>query len=82
MKMGFLLVCVPVSLSQWEIPEHKRDRRRVMNRSLLWMLVAVMMIVVTPAFAGVAIQMWKCEMGDGATEEQVMDAARKWLEKT
>ena len=50
-----------------------------MNRSMLWMPVAVMMITVAPSFAGVATQMWKCELGDGATEEQVMEGARKWL---
>jgi len=44
------------------------------------MLVAVMMIAVAPAFAGGrATQMWRCELHDDATEEQVAKAAQKWL---
>jgi len=50
-----------------------------MNRSLLWMPVAVMMIAVSSAFAGEATQMWRCELDDDATEEQVIEAAQKWL---
>ncbi len=50
-----------------------------MVRSLLWMLVAVMMIAVAPSFAGEATQMWRCELDDDATEEQVMEGAQKWL---
>ena len=38
-----------------------------MNRKMLWMLVAVMMIAVAPAFAGgKATQMWRCELDDDA----------------
>jgi hypothetical protein len=44
------------------------------------MTVAVMMIAVAPAFAGgKATQMWKCELHDDATEDQVMKGAQKWL---
>jgi G:T-mismatch repair DNA endonuclease (very short patch repair protein) len=51
-----------------------------MNRILRWMTVAVMMIAVAPAFAGgKATQMWRCELHDDATEEQVVEAAEKWL---
>ena len=50
-----------------------------MKRSLLWMPVALMMITVAPSFAGVATQMWRYELDDDATEEQVMEGARKWL---
>ena len=51
-----------------------------MNRILIAMLVAVMMIAVSPAFAGnKATQMWRCELDDDATEEQVMEGAQKWL---
>ena len=51
-----------------------------MNRSLVLLLAAVMMIAVAPAFAGgKATQMWRCELDDDATEEQVVEAAQKWL---
>jgi len=69
-----------------KVAEHKEQiRRRVMNRTL-WMLVAVMMTAVAtacvgaPAFAdGKATQMWRCELGDDTTEDQVEEAAQKWL---
>jgi G:T-mismatch repair DNA endonuclease (very short patch repair protein) len=51
-----------------------------MNRSLPYMLVVVMIIAVAPAFAGgKATQMWRCELDDDATEEQVVKAAQEWL---
>jgi hypothetical protein len=50
------------------------------------MTVAVMMIAVAPAFVGApafaggkATQMWRCELDDDTTEEQVKAAAQKWL---
>ena len=44
------------------------------------MTVAVMAIAVSPAFAGgKATQMWRCELQDDATEDQVVAAAEKWL---
>ena len=52
----------------------------VMSRFLPCILAAVMMIAVAPAFAGgKATQMWRCELDDDATEEQVVKAAQKWL---
>ena len=43
-------------------------------------LVVFMLVMFTaPAFAGMPMQMWKCEMEDEATEEAVMAAAEKWL---
>jgi G:T-mismatch repair DNA endonuclease (very short patch repair protein) len=50
-----------------------------MNRNLVWMLVAVMMMTVAPAIAAEATQMWRCELDDDATEDQVVEAAHKWL---
>jgi hypothetical protein len=32
-----------------------------------------------PAAAGKATQMWRCELDDDATEDQVVEAAEKWL---
>ena len=44
------------------------------------MLVFMMMFVAAPAFSGgVATQMWKCELADDATEEEVKAAAQEWL---
>jgi len=50
-----------------------------LNRILPRVLATVMMIAVAPAFAGEALQVWKCELDDDATEEQVMEAAETWL---
>jgi hypothetical protein len=50
-----------------------------MNTILRLMLVAMLIIVATPAFSGEATQMWKCEMDDDATEAQVTKAAQDWL---
>lgn len=44
------------------------------------MIVLVMLFVVVPGFAGEATQMWRCEMDDGVTEQQVRDMAGEWLE--
>jgi hypothetical protein len=44
------------------------------------MLVAVLMFGVAPAYSGDAVQMWKCELDDDASEAQVKAMAQKWLE--
>ena len=51
-----------------------------MKNVLLMVLVSVMLVAATPAVAGTASQMWKCEMDDGVTEEEVMTGAKSWLE--
>ena len=43
------------------------------------MLVSMLMIGATPAFSGVATQMWKCEMDDDTSEEEVNAMAQAWL---
>ncbi len=41
---------------------------------------SMLMIVAAPAFSGgVAMQMWKCEMDDDASEQDVKDRAAEWL---
>lgn len=51
-----------------------------MGRFLSCILGAMMLIAITPAFAGgAATQMWRCELDDDATEEQVLASAQKWL---
>ncbi len=43
------------------------------------MLVSVLMMVAAPAYAAEATQMWKCEMEDDVTEQEVTDMAQAWL---
>jgi hypothetical protein len=43
------------------------------------MLVFMMIIVAAPAYAAEATQMWKCEMHDDTTEEEVIAMAREWV---
>jgi hypothetical protein len=43
------------------------------------MLVLVALFVAAPGFAGDAVQMWKCEMVDDTTEEQIEAHAAQWL---
>ena len=40
----------------------------------------MLMIAAAPAYSGgVAMQMWKCEMDDDASEQDVKDRAAEWL---
>ena len=50
-----------------------------MNTIVRLMLVFMLMIVAAPAYAAEATQMWKCEMDDDATEEEVTAIAQEWL---
>jgi hypothetical protein len=54
-----------------------------MNVMMRWTIVSVMLSMMifaaTPARSAVATQMWKCEMGANTTEEEVEEAAAKWL---
>ena len=50
-----------------------------MNKTVRLMLVLVLMFVAAPAFSGDAVQMWRCEMEDDATEAAVEAGAQKWL---
>jgi hypothetical protein len=43
------------------------------------MPIAAIMIAVAPVSAGEATQMWRCELDDDATEDQVVEAAEEWL---
>jgi len=42
-------------------------------------LVAVLMMGAAPAYSAEAVQMWRCEMDDDASEAQVEAMAEKWL---
>jgi len=43
------------------------------------MLVPMLMIVAAPAYAGEAMQMWRCEIDDDTSEEEVTAMAQEWL---
>jgi hypothetical protein len=51
---------------------------RLMLVSML-MLVPMLMIVAAPAYAGEAMQMWRCEMDDDTSEEEVIAMTQEWL---
>lgn len=46
------------------------------------MLVFVLMIMAVPAFSSTVVQMWRCEMSDGVTEEQIQAKALEWITET
>lgn len=50
-----------------------------MKRLLGLVLLSVIVFAAAPAFSGEAMQMWRCEMDDDATEEQVMALAEEWI---
>ena len=50
-----------------------------MNTIVRLMLVFMLMFVAAPAYAAEATQMWKCEMDDDASEEEVVAIAQEWL---
>ena len=43
------------------------------------MFVFMLMIVAVPVYSGDAVQMWKCEMEEGVTEDEVQALATEWL---
>ena len=43
------------------------------------MLVFMLMIGAAPAYSAEVTQMWKCEMYDDTTEEEVIAIAREWV---
>lgn len=44
-------------------------------------LIAMLLLLAAPAFAGMPTQMWQCQMEDDATEEEVIEEAQDWLKK-
>jgi hypothetical protein len=57
----------------------ERKKEFEMKTTARLMLVLVVLFVAAPGFAGEAVQMWKCEMDDDASEAQVKAMAEKWL---
>ena len=50
-----------------------------MNTIVRLVLVFMMIIVAATSYAAEATQMWKCEMDDNASEEDVIALAQEWL---
>ena len=50
-----------------------------MKTVLSLVLVSILMIVAVPLYAAEATQMWKCEMDDEMSEEEVTAGAQEWL---
>jgi hypothetical protein len=50
-----------------------------MKTIVMLVLVSMLMIVAAPAYAGEAMQMWRCELEDGVSEAEVKAMALKWL---
>ena len=51
-----------------------------MKTMLRLVLVCLLVTVAAPAYSGDAVQMWRCEMDDDASEAQVRARAQDWLE--
>jgi hypothetical protein len=50
-----------------------------MNIIVRLMLVSMLMLVAAPTFAAEAMQMWKCEIDDDASEADATAMAAEWL---
>jgi len=57
----------------------KKEEGNVMKILLRLMLVFMLMFAAAPAYAGEAMQMWRCEMDDDTSEEEVKAMAQEWL---
>lgn len=51
----------------------------MMRWTIVSVMLSMMMFAAAPARSAEATQMWKCEMGADTTEEEVEEAAKKWL---
>ncbi|MGD8588260.1 MAG: hypothetical protein PVG22_05455 [Chromatiales bacterium] len=49
-----------------------------MKRTMAWLTGSLLALAAVPAFAGMATQIWHCEMHDDATEEQFLEHATEW----
>jgi len=43
------------------------------------MLAFVMVLAAAPAYSGEAVQMFRCEQEEGASEEDLMEIAQEWI---
>lgn len=50
-----------------------------MKSRLIWILVVVLMIAAAPAFAEKVSQVWRCEMDEALSEDQVIAMAKEWV---
>jgi hypothetical protein len=42
-------------------------------------LISTLMVAGAPAYSSTAMQMWACEIEDGATEQEILEGHAKWL---
>ena len=76
--IGFLSF-LGINLSYIECLAKTKRGGYVMNNLLRLMLVFMLMIVAVPAYSGEALQMWKCEIDDDTSEEEVLAMKQEWL---
>ena len=50
-----------------------------MKNTFRLLLVSMLIAIAAPAFSAEAVQMWKCEMDDDASEQDVREGAAAWL---
>ena len=43
-------------------------------------VVAAVVMVAVPAYSSEVVQMWRCELDDATTEQEVLDDAQAWLD--
>jgi len=51
----------------------------MLNTATRWMIASTLMILAAPAYSGSAMQIYRCEQDDSATDEQVDEIASAWL---
>ena len=50
-----------------------------MNTLLRLLFVFILMIVAVPAYSGEALHIWKCEIADDTSEDEVLALKQEWL---
>jgi hypothetical protein len=61
------------------IDKTEKEEEFIMKVIVRLMLVCMLMFVAAPAYAAEALQMWKCEIDDDTSEEEVIANAGEWL---
>jgi hypothetical protein len=62
-----------------EIGKIRKEEGYMMNTIVRLMLVFMLMIVAAPAYAAEVVQIYDCEMLEGATDEDIKAVAAEWL---
>jgi len=67
---------IPYCIAYWQ---KQKEKGYVMNTTVRLMLVCMLMVVAAPAYAAQPTQMWKCEVLEDFSEEEVIASAGEWL---